>query len=50
MQYSQANLTNHSQPKWPLLGSALTMVSFNIERLTPLKEIIIAIMVREQDF
>lgn len=47
MHHSLANPTNHSQPKWPLLGPALTLVS--IVGLTLQKEIIIADVVKEQD-
>jgi hypothetical protein len=42
-----ANLTTHSQPKWPLSRLCLTLVSLNIEGLTPEKEQFISEIVRE---
>lgn len=50
MHLSLAHPTNHSRPKLPLSGPALTLVSLKIEGLTPQKQITIAEMVKEQYF
>lgn len=43
MQRSSTNPTNHDlQPKRPFSGSTMTMISINIEGLTPEKENILA--------
>lgn len=47
MNQTLANLTTHSQPKRPLSGPCLTLVSLNIEGLTPEKEQLISEIVRE---